>query len=128
MLLPSSVPVPVQFQTEISLIITVTPTHPIHPTRTSIHAFFFIRIFFIRIIRLNSDKNKNHLRIIFRLRSCCGTFKSCFPCNKPGTCICALCSIDLNDLITKQLRIVIHFITILYLLLCCSLGYFLGIN
>ena len=29
-----------------------------------IHALFFIRILFIRIIRLRSGKNKNNLRII----------------------------------------------------------------
>ena len=29
-----------------------------------IHAIFFIRILFIRIIRLRSGKNKNNLRII----------------------------------------------------------------
>ena len=29
-----------------------------------IHALFFIRIIFIRIIRLRSGKNKNNLRII----------------------------------------------------------------
>ena len=30
----------------------------------AVHAFFFIRILFIRIIRLRSEKNKNNLRII----------------------------------------------------------------
>ena len=39
---------------------------------------FFIRILFIRIIRLKSEKSKNYLRIMFRLRSCCGLFKSYF--------------------------------------------------
>ena len=38
--------------------------------------FFYIRILFIRTIRLKSKKNKNHLRIMFRLRSCCCTFNS----------------------------------------------------
>ena len=32
--------------------------------RFSLHALFFIRIIFIRIIRLRSGKNKNNLRII----------------------------------------------------------------
>ena len=59
---------------------------PVHKMRPQIgffcvlHAIFFTRILFIRIIRLKSDRNKNYyLRIMFRLRSCCGTFKSCFP-------------------------------------------------
>ena len=43
-----------------------------------VHAVFFIRILFIRIIRLKSEKNKNYLRIMFRLRSWCGTVKSRF--------------------------------------------------
>ena len=37
------------------------------------------RILFIRIIRLKSEKSKNYLSIMFRLKSCCCTFKSYFP-------------------------------------------------
>ena len=43
-----------------------------------IHTFFFIRILFIRIIRLKSENSKNDIRIILRVRSCCCSLKGYF--------------------------------------------------
>ena len=40
-----------------------------------LHTFYY-KNFFIRIIRLKSENNKNYLRIILRLRSCSCQFKS----------------------------------------------------